>query len=96
MNETAERVVVWNDEDGNYYGHGHIEPEAFRDACLRLDRECGLDEEEIAEFYAGQIEPEAVQHSWFRLKYPGTDNDEAYERCGPDDPGAEPWTEWWQ
>jgi hypothetical protein len=88
--DQAPRRNVWSDENGNYFGEGHIPPAEFKVVCLKYDVEvCGVDP--IDEGCA-DMDPDKVRHEWWFQ--PDPDDDERMRRCDADHPGALPFTAW--
>jgi hypothetical protein len=81
---------VFSDEDGDYWGAGHIEPSRFVELCRAHDEECGIDSKEEGVDNGG-LDPAYILHSYF---YQHPEDEERMIRCEPEDTGAEPWTEW--
>lgn len=90
MMPTEMKYNVWSDEDGDYFGEGHIPPEEFRAACVEVDKEYGYQPED--EEGCGEMDPAQITHEWWYQ--PDPDNDELMKRCAADHPGAFPFTAW--
>lgn len=84
------RPTVWMTEDGDYFGEGHIDPKAFKAACLWYDvHEVGIDPVEEG---SDDMDTAAVVHEWWRPV--GPDDSEMIRRCGPEHRRAIPLTAW--
>lgn len=90
MPTTEKKPLVWSDEDGDYFGEGHIVPEEFRAACVECDKEYGYEESD--EEGCGEMDPARITYGWWYQ--PDPENEERMLRCEPDHPGAEPFTAW--
>jgi hypothetical protein len=86
------KLLVWGNEDGDYFGEGHIEPEAFKAAAHAYDVECLGEDHDCEWDCSATMELDDVSHEWWYQ--PDPDNDELMRRCEPDHPGAEPFTAW--
>lgn len=77
-------------EEGLAFGEGHIDPQAFRQACLVYSQEnFGEDQ---AEEDAREFLPEDVTHEWWFQ--PDPEDDETLRSCDESHPGAMPFTAW--
>lgn len=55
---------VWNDEDGNYFGEGHIPGARFKEMCRAYDMKT-LGEDHDPDYEGcGDMEPGEVEHIW--------------------------------
>jgi hypothetical protein len=91
MSETqTPDLYTWDDEDGNIFAHGHVDPERFIEAAKWhwMDR---VGDMEMWDDHYGEIDPAYVEHLWW---LPASDDPE--EECGTwhDEavPGADPYT----
>lgn len=83
------KPLVWDSEDGDYFGEGHIPPDAFRALCVEHDKEIGYDEYDEG---CDDMDPARIVHEWWYQPIP--ENEEHMLPCDPDHPGAEPFTAW--
>lgn len=86
------QVAVFEDENGNYFGYGHIVPAVMKDAILQLDTlnqgkdsELEIDEDEIQYGYAKITEV-------YEDEFNGLE--QHFETVGEDDPEGFPITAW--
>lgn len=88
-----EQPEVWSDENGNYWGIGHISPELFVTLCRAHDDKCGVDSREEG-VDDGGLDPANIRHAWFRPTRPDDPECEDETRCAETHLQARPYTEW--